>query len=181
MADQFNPVQIREGYLTYSQTLTKIPSLDPDALSHQPASTLHPEDARYEDAVSKSLWGWLRRGQISDAMQFVQSIGRDYYGALFQANEMYRVEADPENPDHLVVSGCRNRLGFKKLVHSMTNIGNPYERAIFGVLAGNLDLIRPVCSSFEDFLFAHAEREKSHESGDTEMDIEESALQIQKA
>jgi nuclear pore complex protein Nup107 len=159
VADTFTPVQKRKGYLNYSQTLTKIPFLDPDALSHQPASALHPEDARYEDAVRKSLWDWLRRGQISDATQFVQSIGKDYYGALFQASQMYRVEAAADNnADHLVVKGCRNRLGFKKLVHSMTStiVGNPYERAVYGVLAGNLDLIRPVCTSFEDFLFAHA-------------------------
>lgn len=62
--------------------------LDPDAASRE-SSTLELEDATYEKALSKTLFEYVRAGQLDSAMDLARQADRNWRAASLKGASLY--------------------------------------------------------------------------------------------
>ncbi|KAJ2709866.1 Nucleoporin nup84 [Coemansia spiralis] len=184
-APAFQPVETRKGYLFYTrrsirertsataataggQTVTEA---DPDATSRQ-RKELAPEDAEYEAGLLRTLYDYVRRGSVGNAMDLCVESDEPWRAASLKGGLFWRdPKLEPESgmavdaedgagavdvrPPH--TAGNINRALWKRacaaLAHDESN--DVYERALYAALSGRLDEVVLVCDTWEDYVWAH--------------------------
>jgi len=131
---------------------TLITQLDPDSITRQ-ARKLEPQDEFFERAIWLGCFEMLRRGCSMSEI-------RDWCSAR---TELWRAAAlaplplsNPEDEDQADFSPASlilwNRTCFKAAREGGTS---DYDKAVYGLLAGDVESVEKVCKSWDDFLFAH--------------------------
>lgn len=121
--------------------------LDPDAPTRQ-ARVLEKSDEDYEKAAWMALWEMMRRGKPWQEI-------RDWCN---EHDEQWRAVAlgkSYDNQDRRTsLRGANLGSLWRRVCYAAANAGqNEFERAVYGLLAGDIASIEPICSSWDDFLY----------------------------
>ncbi|KAI0237400.1 Nucleoporin nup84 [Massospora cicadina] len=158
-----------------SVTDIALTELDPDAPWRQ-GKRLEPDDEFYEETFLKSLFGFIRRGKIEQAIALAVSCDQSWRAASIRGGLYFRdpqlelhedgVSSDFEydaytvrgEDDSDMPAGNPNRTLWKCACYTISSepVGGKYERALYAVLCGDLEnkLLR-ACDSWEDYLWAY--------------------------
>ncbi|KAJ2798254.1 Nucleoporin nup84 [Coemansia guatemalensis] len=176
-APAFQPVETRKGYLFYTRRGAKngagriVTEVDPDATSRQ-RKDLAFEDAEYEASLLRTLYEYVRRGRVGNAMDLCVESDEPWRaaslkGGLFWRDPMLEPETDmPVDTEDgadvvdvrpLHTAGNINRALWKHACAALAHDENNdiYERALYAALSGRLDEAVLVCDSWEDFVWAY--------------------------
>ena len=192
-----HPAEIRKGYLPYTKSKLKqslrtggssaditgkksgqnlVDSLDPDATNRlssdgKTRKVLDSEDANYEKALLRSLWEYVRVGELDQAIDMCRqsdcswraaslSGGKLYENAalaqasqsIYGAEDMDIMQSDAE--ERLIQGNLRRKL-WKAMCRAVSATGHldQYEKALYGAISGEVDTVLPVAKSWEDHLW----------------------------
>lgn len=140
-------------------------AMDPDA-PIRTKKVLVNEDKEVEIRLFKHLFRFVRAGKLSEGQELAQRVGYHWLSAILDGWVPY---SDPNLDEEYLctavidqasevrpVSGNKKRNEFKQAcfktakMHGLTL----REKALFGVLGGNLKSVLPVCNSWSDQLWA---------------------------
>ncbi|KAJ2723796.1 Nucleoporin nup84 [Coemansia sp. Benny D115] len=188
-APEFQPVETRKGYLFYTRRSIRerdsrqaggdmdentgdsartVTEADPDATSRQRKELAH-EDAEYEDGLLRTLYEYVRRGRIGNAMDLCVESDEPWRAASLKGGLFWRdpkleredvmpvdksddVDVRPPGP-----AGNINRALWKQACAALAqdDNNNLYERALYAALSGRLDEVLLVSESWEDYVWAY--------------------------
>ncbi|KAJ2319806.1 Nucleoporin nup84, partial [Coemansia sp. RSA 2704] len=187
-APEFQPVETRKGYRFYTRRCTGehgmrassdapggkpnriVTETDPDAASRQRRELAH-ADAEYEAGLLRTLYEYVRRGRVGNAMDLCAESDEPWRAASIKGGLLWRdpqlepdggmaVDSDENGPADMQpahTAGNVNRRLWKHacaaLAHDEGN--DSYERALYAALSGRLDEVVPVCESWADAVWAH--------------------------
>ncbi|KAJ2500959.1 Nucleoporin nup84 [Coemansia sp. RSA 1972] len=168
---EFQPVETRKGYLFYTRRSIRnqdtdsnamdtntqlVTDIDPDASSRQ-RRDIAIEDHEYTSSLLRTLFEYVRRGRMSDAMALCVESDEPWRAASMKGGLFWR---DPQLEDAEStesVGGNINRNLWKHacaaLAHDTGN--DSYERALYAALSGRVDEVLSVCVTWSDFVWAH--------------------------
>ncbi|GAA99622.1 uncharacterized protein L969DRAFT_86891 [Mixia osmundae IAM 14324] len=170
-----SPAEIRRGYAPHTKHKLKdakrrgataptglVTELDPDAVDRQGAR-LESEDVAYEKALMRSLFEYVRAGQIDQALDMCAQSDQSWRTASLRGGTLWQdplLEPDDGAMDEgatAVSTGNLNRQLWKSVCRRIASSPTitPYERALYGAISGDVASVLPVCSSWEDVLWAH--------------------------
>ncbi|KAJ1992640.1 Nucleoporin nup84, partial [Coemansia thaxteri] len=189
-ARPFQPVETRKGYLFYTRrsiaergllpsSVQKGSSIaerivteaDPDAASRQ-RRELVLEDAEYEAGLIRTLYEYVRRGRVANAMDLCIESDEPWRAATLKGGLFWRdptlevgngVLVEDESGERmqdvrpLHTAGNINRTLWKQACAALAHDENNdlYERALYAALSGRLDEVVLVCECWEDYLWAY--------------------------
>lgn len=136
-----------------------VTELDPDAPIRQ-GKKLADMDQTDELALSQKLWIYTRTGRMEMATDALVKCGQPMRSVLFMGGLYYHdpnlVHAPEDLNNIQPIQGNARRDLWKNIVWKMSEEPrfNLYDRAISGVLCGNLEAILPACTSWDDWLWA---------------------------
>ncbi|KAJ2481322.1 Nucleoporin nup84 [Coemansia sp. RSA 2131] len=172
-AREFQPVETRKGYLFYtrrsirnqdtadsnamSDTNTQlVTDIDPDASSRQ-RRDIALEDHEYSTSLLRTLFEYVRRGRVSDAMSLCVESDEPWRAASIKGGLFWRDPRLEDEQSTESVGGNINRNLWKHacaaLAHDTGN--DSYERALYAALSGRVDEVLAVCVTWDDFVWAH--------------------------
>ncbi|GAA6057632.1 hypothetical protein JCM3770_005005 [Rhodotorula araucariae] len=189
-----HPAEIRRGYLPYTKNTLKhlrrtgqphpqglVHQLDPDALvrarARDDAARLESDDAAYERALVRSLYEYVRAGDLDLAIDMCRQSDQAWRAASLQGGTLLRDpglasdagddDDDDDEYSDLAMSGVEreqrvqgnaNRRLWKMMCRKLaaTSTLDPYERALYGALSGDVASVLPVCATWEDVVWAHS-------------------------
>ncbi|KAJ1969233.1 Nucleoporin nup84 [Dispira parvispora] len=155
-----------------------VTSLDPDA-PHREHKKLHSGDEAFERELIQTLFQFLRRGRLHEAIELCHNNGMAWRaasmrGGLFYHDPLLEVgvrsrdavvpeDSDSENDlshvdtydEEAIGSLDRTRWKQACLMLSQDKALDKTERAIYSALIGALDNLLPVCETWEDYLWAY--------------------------
>ncbi|KAM3526753.1 hypothetical protein NHJ13051_003279 [Beauveria bassiana] len=142
---------IAESHLN-SDGAPLVTNLDPDAVTRQDRK-LEPQDEYFERAIWLGCFEHLRRGsnleEIRDWCQERTEMWRDVSmsAVLFSSDEnQEKIDAAPESLAlwrRMCYALARNR------------VSDQHERAVYGILSGDVSSVESVAKKWDDYLFAH--------------------------
>jgi nuclear pore complex protein Nup107 len=118
-----------------------VSELDPDAPLRQDKS-LMPEDGEAERTLLRQVFQYLRVGDLVSAQRVCRDSNNHWRAASLAG---YAVDTGKLN-------GNWRRMCFQIARQPLVE---RVERAVYGVVCGDLDSVVPVCNSWEDHLWAH--------------------------
>ncbi|CAG8503342.1 1629_t:CDS:10 [Ambispora leptoticha] len=125
-----------------------VTELDPDA-PHRQSRHLVQNDEQHERELNRSIFEYLRRGQIRKAYDICINNGQSWRAASLAGWGVFCVF-----PDEDQVEQPRGNLA-RNLWEATCYQIDSYERAVYAVLCGDSKNIIPVCTTWEDFLWAY--------------------------
>ncbi|PBP22516.1 hypothetical protein BUE80_DR006503 [Diplocarpon rosae] len=134
-----------------SQVEDLITQLDPDAMTRQ-GRRLHYQDEYFERAIWLGCYEMLRRGKTSDEIREWCYERTEVWRAVSMSgfpDERSSEDLDSGNPES---SALWRRMCFAL---ARNGGGDPYERAVYGILSGDIESVEAVCRSWDDFVFAN--------------------------
>ncbi|KAM0786333.1 hypothetical protein ACM66B_001806 [Microbotryomycetes sp. NB124-2] len=178
-----NPAEIRRGYLPYTKNKLKqakrtkapihrglVTQLDPDAtLRSKGTLRLDADDEGYERALLRSLFEYVRAGELDLAIDMCRQSDQSWRAASLSGGRLWsdpnlRDDNDDNDMDtafdvgdNTRAKGTINRRLWKQMCRKLASAPgiDPHERALYGAISGDLDSVLPVCSSWEDIVWAH--------------------------
>ncbi|KAH8883986.1 hypothetical protein GQ53DRAFT_786529 [Thozetella sp. PMI_491] len=131
---------------------TLITQLDPDAMTRQ-GRKLEPEDDFFERAIWLGCFELLRRGSTMSEIRDWCSVRTELWRAAAIAPLPLSSPQDEDQPDFDPVS----LVFWRRMCFATARDGGTgdYDRAVYGLLAGDLPSVEKVCKTWDDFLFAH--------------------------
>ncbi|TGZ76887.1 nuclear pore protein 84/107 [Ascodesmis nigricans] len=155
--------------LSSAQSRSIVKELDPDAPTRLDAS-LEKEDEEADETLMALVYSFIRKGDIKAAQTACEEAGQWWRAAsLGGAMDAWDPKIDGETSDTMgdsmfdddtavnKVIGTRRRELWRRMCYALaqrTDVGE-YERAVYGLLSGDIDSVVPVCRTWEDHLFAH--------------------------
>lgn len=175
-------VEVRKGYLPFTKNAvraakrTQLPSglatrrkneglvqqLDPDAALRGPG-TLDVEDVNYEKALVRALFEYVRAGELDKALHLCTQTSQPWRAASLRGALFYHDpslgEPEMEEPMGNRLRGVWRRVAEKAAI----NVGgfthqtamDPYERALYGALSGQLSSVLSVSETWEEQLWGY--------------------------
>lgn len=141
---------LQRGHLNASGTEPLVTQLDPDATTRQKRK-LEAQDEYFERAIWLGCYEMLRRGKSTSEI-------REW---CMERTEVWRAVSMSGFPDEDSADNDTGALGSSALWKRMCFVlarkggGDEYERAVYGILSGDIPSVEPVCRSWDDFVFAH--------------------------
>ncbi|KAL2018947.1 hypothetical protein VTK56DRAFT_10241 [Thermocarpiscus australiensis] len=131
---------------------TLITQLDPDAVTRQ-ARKLETEDEFFERAIWLGCFEMLRRGCSMSEIRDWCSVRTELWRAASIAPLPLSNPEDEEQPEFEPSS----LVLWRRMCYATAKDGgtSDYDRAVYGLLAGDIASVEKVCKSWDDFLFAH--------------------------
>lgn len=192
-----HPAEIRKGYLPYTKNKLKqalrtgnnsvevsgkkvgqnlVDSLDPDATNRlssdgKTRKVLDTEDANYEKALLRSLWEYVRVGELDQAIDMCRQSDCSWRAASLSGGKLYEDSAlaqasnsiygdedmdmlQSEAEERLIQGNLRRKL-WKAMCRAVSSTAHldQYEKALYGAVSGEIDSVLPVARSWEDHLW----------------------------
>lgn len=148
---------VKSIHLNSSNTETLVSQLDPDVMARQ-GRKLQVEDQYFERAIWLGCYEMLRRGTGPDEIREWCMDRTQIWRAVSMAslpNERMKNTKD-ENGDNEPANSASWGLWRRMCFALARQTGaDEYERAVYGVLSGDVSSVEPVCRSWDDFLFTH--------------------------
>ncbi|KAF2143570.1 uncharacterized protein K452DRAFT_246766 [Aplosporella prunicola CBS 121167] len=121
--------------------------LDPDAPTRQ-GRVLEQTDDNYEKSIWLAIWEMMRRGRPWHEIQEWCN----------ERNEQWRAvslgKAYDNHDRRTSVRGANVGGLWRRVCYAAAQAGqNEYERAVYGVMAGDISSVEPICRSWDDFLY----------------------------
>ncbi|KAJ1972649.1 Nucleoporin nup84, partial [Dimargaris verticillata] len=140
-------------------------TLDPDAPLRETKS-LHPEDASFEHELVRTLFQYIRRGRLVEAMELCAKCGMAWRAASIRGGLFFQdscldggdqSDADDNGNGAISLGGTLNRALWKETCVRLAQDPSldVVERAMYAALSGTLTHILPVCETWEDYVWAH--------------------------
>ncbi|CAG8433216.1 528_t:CDS:10 [Ambispora gerdemannii] len=131
-----------------------VTELDPDA-SHRQSKHLAQSDEQHERELNRSIFEYLRRGQVKKANDLCVNNGQNWRAASLAGWGVFCVFPDEDQIEQ--PRGNLARTLWEATCYQLAKEPNidTYERAVYAVLCGDSKNIIPVCSTWEDFLWAY--------------------------
>lgn len=135
-----------------------VDEIDPDAAVRQ-KKMVDDLDKEDESRLLQTLFVFIRAGQLQQAQDVCHEHGQAWRAATLEGWKLYH---DPnfeslENGQARSVEGNPNRDIWRNVCWNMAKEPSydQFEKAIYGVLSGNLQAVLPVCQNWLDYLWAH--------------------------
>lgn len=144
--------EVQRVHLNSTGTEPLITQLDPDAMTRQ-GRKLEAQDEYFERAIWLGCYEMLRRGKnASEIREWCMDRTEVWRAVSMSALPDEKLEnGDDETEDPASIILWR-RMCFS-LAHKRG--GDEYERAVYGILSGDISSVEPVCRTWDDFVFAH--------------------------
>lgn len=129
-----------------------VAQLDPDSITRQDRK-LEPQDEYFERAIWRGCFELLRRGcTLEEIREWCTERTEGWRAVSMSALCFSRQDAKvaPEIPPESFSMWRRSCLAVARQGGS-----DDYERAVYGVLSGDLQAVEKVCKTWDDFVFAH--------------------------
>lgn len=143
--------EVRRVHYNSDQTEPLITHLDPDAMTRQ-GRKLEAQDKYFERAIWLGCYEMLRRGKSPAEIREWCMERTEVWRAVSMSglpDEKPQNEDEGGNP---ASSALWRRMCFAL---ARKGGGDEYERAVYGILSGDISSMEPVCRSWDDFVFAH--------------------------
>lgn len=140
---------LAESHLSSNTLITQ---LDPDAMTRQNRK-LEPQDASFERAIWLGCFEMLRRGY---SMGEVRDWCADRTESWRAASMSPLALSNPDDEDVEDFNPVFAVL-WRRMCYATARDGgsSDYERAVFGVLAGDITSVEKIISTWDEYLFAH--------------------------
>lgn len=125
--------------------------LDPDAPSRE-GHKLEGNDESFERAIWLGCLQMLRRGKsLADVHEWCQDRTEAWRALSMSGLHSHTASDDPTANDPSSV------MLWRRMCFALARQGskNDYERAVYGILCGDLESVEPVCHTWDDIIFAH--------------------------
>lgn len=154
-----------EHTLHVASTKSKVPGLrsadlclqmDPDAY-HRTGKEINQQDKEDEVRVMRFIFRNLRAGKLDLGRETAQKLGYHWLAASLQGwmlHHDFRIE-NPNSEFDCEGNACRDLWKYGCWESSTTPTMSLMEKAIFGLLSGNLSAVLPACSTWEDEIWAY--------------------------
>lgn len=151
---------IGNTHLSSDQTETLVTQLDPDAMTRQDRN-LERQDQYFEDVTWLACWEMIRRGKswetirewCGDRVEGWRAISLHGYLPNSQHSQRGKsTEVNKSAGTHPQSGSLWRRMCYAAATNTDTN---DYERAVYGVLAGDIETVEQVCRSWDDVLFTY--------------------------
>lgn len=131
---------------------TLITQLDPDAVTRQ-TRKLERQDEFFERAIWLGCFEMLRRGCSMSEIREWCSVRTELWRAASIAPLPLSNPEDEEQPEF----DPSSLILWRRMCFATARDGgtSEYDRAVYGLLAGDIASVEAVCKSWDDFLFAH--------------------------
>ena len=156
-------VQSRDLKLGISKPSNEIVTeLDPDSTTRQ-EKQLVAEDLIFEQQLNKTIFNFIRRGRLMEAVEFCKDSQQFYKAATLMGGLVHYDPLDKSSDDVFgsaveaeLSSGNQNKSLWKAVCYQLAsdNRVDRYERAVYGSLAGDVTSVLPACKSWQDYLWA---------------------------
>lgn len=128
-----------------------VTQLDPDVITRQ-GRKLQPQDEYFERAIWLGCYELLRRGRSISEI-------RDWCVERTEVWRAVSMSAMPLSEDSNEKSSITNPLAlllWRRTCYALARSGgtDDYERAVYGILSGDVKTVSPVCTSWDDHVFA---------------------------
>ncbi|XP_033757486.1 nuclear pore complex protein Nup107-like [Pecten maximus] len=135
-----------------------VDEIDPDAAVRQ-KKMVDDLDKEDESRLLQTLFVYIRAGQLQQAQDICREHGQAWRAATLEGWKLYH---DPnfeslEDGQTSSVEGNPNRDIWRNVCWNMAKEPSydQFEKAIYGILSGNLQAVLPVCKDWLDYLWAH--------------------------
>jgi nuclear pore complex protein Nup107 len=164
---------IAKVHLNSSKNQQLVTQLDPDAATRQ-SRVLENQDEYFERAIWLACWEMLRRGKSwGQVREWCRERVEGWRSVSMRGNQpawdsfIDKIDGDlergMESPDEsdgtsgAKISGNRSRALWRRMCFALARRGgvDDYERAVYGILCGDLPSVQKVCRTWDDLLFAH--------------------------
>lgn len=140
------------------KTKPLVTQLDPDAVTRQ-GRDLEDADLYFERAIWLACWEMIRRGKSWDSIrEWCQQRAEDWRATIVRGDPRDSV-IQSRSPGEQLHSdaGWQSRVLWRIMCFVAARKGgiNEYEKAVYGVLSGDLASMEKVCRGWDDYLFAH--------------------------
>ncbi|KAI9763348.1 MAG: Nucleoporin nup84 [Candelina submexicana] len=168
---------IATSHLNLDKTEGLVTQLDPDAATRQ-GKVLEKQDQYFERAIWLACWEMIRRGKswhevrewCTERVEGWRSVSmRGYVAAWDQCIDGRKQLALGEDVEESAfgggqdkslaseISGNRSRPLWRRMCFALARSGglDDYERAVYGILGGDVQSVEKVCRTWDDYLFTH--------------------------
>jgi nuclear pore complex protein Nup107 len=142
-----------------------VTALDPDAPTRENAF-LASDDQEKEEALLRTIWKYLRSGRLKEAQEYCRASGQYWRAATIAGAEYYHNLLSVGNNANTIqpTEANRNRFVYcHTLLKHAKESTNKLQRAIYGVLCGDLTSMLEACDTWEDYLWAYLKANVSSE------------------
>ncbi|WFD26820.1 Nucleoporin nup84 [Malassezia nana] len=169
-----HPVEVRKGYLPFTKNALRadkrtnvfseptrrqrerlVEQLDPDAPLRGPG-TWDVDDVHYDKALVRSLFEYVREGSLPMALDLCIESSQPWRAASLRGALFYHdpILCDPPLDEPI---GNRTRSVWRRVARkAAANLSlDPYERALYGALCGDLASVLSVSESWEERLWGY--------------------------
>lgn len=143
--------EVQRIHLNSTKTEPLVTQLDPDAPTRQNRK-LEVQDQYFERAIWLGCYELLRRGKSAEEIREWCGDRTEIWRAVTMCGMLNDDEEDLESRIDNTSSTLWRRMCFAL---ARRGGGDDYERAVYGILSGDLPTVEPVCRSWDDHLFAH--------------------------
>jgi len=142
---------VQKIHLNSAKTEPLVTQLDPDAPTRQNRK-LEVQDQYFERAVWLGCYEMLRRGKSPEEIREWCGDRTEIWRAVSMCGLLDDIDGDHDrNMDNT------SSILWRRMCFALARRGgsDEYERAVYGVLSGDLSTVEPVCRTWNDHLFAH--------------------------
>ena len=143
--------EVSRVHLNASKTEPLITQLDPDAMTRQNRK-LETPDQSFARSISLGCYELLRRGRSLEDIKEFCSQRTELWRAVSMSGFPGDFVLEGDESENPVAAGLWRRMCFAL---ARKGGGDIFERAVYGILSGDIQSVEPVCKSWDDFLFAH--------------------------
>lgn len=142
---------IAESHLN-SDGAPLVTNLDPDAVTRQDRK-LEPQDEYFERAIWLGCFEHLRRGSALEEIRDWCQERTEMWRAISMSAVLFTWDAKPEKVD----AAPESLALWRRMCYALArNRGSDeHERAVYGILSGDISSVESVAKKWDDYLFAH--------------------------
>lgn len=129
-----------------------VTQLDPDAMTRQ-GRKLEPHDEYFERAIWLGCYHLLRRGSTMTEIRDWCTERTEIWRAGTISALPLSILGDDDLPDF----DPSSFILWRRMCYALVKSGgtDDWERAVYGILSGDIDSVLAVCKTWDDFIFAH--------------------------
>lgn len=175
--------EVRKGYMPFSKNRLKaekrtsvgtnartgsqknvVRNLDPDA-EFRGEGKWDMEDANYAKALHRTLFEYTRAGELEAAFDLARQADQPWRAASLRGAMLFHQSLGADRGDDEMdeldqvagATGNRNRALWKAVCRKLSSNGSldPFEKALYGSLSGQLQPVLAVSESWEEHLWAY--------------------------
>jgi nuclear pore complex protein Nup107 len=143
--------EVQKVHMNSSKTEPLITQLDPDAMTRQNRK-LEAQDEYFERSIWLGCYEMLRRGRSAADIREWCMERTEVWRAVSMSGLPDEKPVDDDETGNPASSVLWRRMCFAL---ARKGGGDEYERAVFGILSGDISSVEAVCRSWDDFVFVH--------------------------